>query len=341
MSASDAAPLPRLGEVFFDVRGNSRSMRLSWYADTGIAGLQHLAGRQVHWHVPAADRRSGQDDGDTSARSAATARRRPAPSAAQTVPGGGRLRRAPVRRGRTARRATASASTTRPATTMTATARAGTTRTGSRKATEGGHGTDEYGAGERRAGEHGLTGGYPDRPGANRPSAGHDSAGYGRSAGYGDSAGYEYQPDFPVTAPWTLPAAMNSRPAQSAPRMATCPPLPTMTAARSLTSAGTPTSDLCRPMCGLALSHTLMTIRRPARSVATALAAPLIRPIEPGFLPSPVATRCSRTRRLAIRAVLSIGRPPIPVSQRSIPPGGTVVGGAAHRRLTVRGTRAR
>ena len=37
MSASDAAPLPRLGEVFFDVRGSSRSMRLSWYADTGIS----------------------------------------------------------------------------------------------------------------------------------------------------------------------------------------------------------------------------------------------------------------------------------------------------------------
>src|SRR6202030_1823969 len=37
MSASDAAPLPRLSEVFFDVRGNSRSMRLSWYADTGVA----------------------------------------------------------------------------------------------------------------------------------------------------------------------------------------------------------------------------------------------------------------------------------------------------------------
>src|SRR5215469_9899899 len=37
MSASDAAPLPRLGEVFFDVRGDTRSMRLSWYADTGIA----------------------------------------------------------------------------------------------------------------------------------------------------------------------------------------------------------------------------------------------------------------------------------------------------------------
>ena len=29
--------LPRLGEIFFDVRGNSRSMRVSWYSDTGIA----------------------------------------------------------------------------------------------------------------------------------------------------------------------------------------------------------------------------------------------------------------------------------------------------------------
>src|SRR2546430_862259 len=37
MSASDAAPLARLGEVFFDVRGSSRSMRLSWYADTGVS----------------------------------------------------------------------------------------------------------------------------------------------------------------------------------------------------------------------------------------------------------------------------------------------------------------
>src|SRR5579862_2954107 len=37
MSASDAAELPRLGEIFFDVRGSSRSMRLSWYSNTGIA----------------------------------------------------------------------------------------------------------------------------------------------------------------------------------------------------------------------------------------------------------------------------------------------------------------
>lgn len=37
MPAPDAAPLPRLGEVFFDVRGDSRTMRVSWYADTGVA----------------------------------------------------------------------------------------------------------------------------------------------------------------------------------------------------------------------------------------------------------------------------------------------------------------
>src|SRR6201987_3025171 len=37
MSASDADTLPRLGEVFFDVRGSSLSMRLSWYADTGVS----------------------------------------------------------------------------------------------------------------------------------------------------------------------------------------------------------------------------------------------------------------------------------------------------------------
>ena len=45
MSASDAAPLPRLGEVFFDVRGSSRSMRLSWYADTGVAVFSIWQGR--------------------------------------------------------------------------------------------------------------------------------------------------------------------------------------------------------------------------------------------------------------------------------------------------------
>jgi hypothetical protein len=37
MSSPDAVPLPRLGEVFFDVRGSSRSMRLSWYSDSAVA----------------------------------------------------------------------------------------------------------------------------------------------------------------------------------------------------------------------------------------------------------------------------------------------------------------
>jgi hypothetical protein len=39
MSMPNAAPLPRLGEVFFDVRSASRSLRISWYAGTGVAVL--------------------------------------------------------------------------------------------------------------------------------------------------------------------------------------------------------------------------------------------------------------------------------------------------------------
>ena len=37
MSEPDAVPLPREGEVFFDVRGEARCMRLSWYADSAVA----------------------------------------------------------------------------------------------------------------------------------------------------------------------------------------------------------------------------------------------------------------------------------------------------------------
>src|SRR5579859_1536685 len=37
MSEPDAVPLPRDGAVFFDVRGEARSMRLSWYADSAVA----------------------------------------------------------------------------------------------------------------------------------------------------------------------------------------------------------------------------------------------------------------------------------------------------------------
>jgi len=42
-----------------------------------------------------------------------------------------------------------------------------------------------------RAEEHEFTGAYPDRARANRPSESRDSAGYERSAGYADSADYE------------------------------------------------------------------------------------------------------------------------------------------------------
>src|SRR5262245_26092947 len=37
MSEADAVPLPREGEVFFDVRGEARCLRLSWYADSAVA----------------------------------------------------------------------------------------------------------------------------------------------------------------------------------------------------------------------------------------------------------------------------------------------------------------
>ena len=57
MSASDAAPLPRLGEIFFDVRGSSRSMRLSWYSDTGVAVARRRRGRVR------AEGRAAQDGG--------------------------------------------------------------------------------------------------------------------------------------------------------------------------------------------------------------------------------------------------------------------------------------
>jgi len=39
MSTTEPAPLPRLGEVFFDVRSTARSLRISWYSDTGVAVL--------------------------------------------------------------------------------------------------------------------------------------------------------------------------------------------------------------------------------------------------------------------------------------------------------------
>jgi hypothetical protein len=33
---SGSTPLPRLGEVFFDARGEDRALRLSWHPDPGV-----------------------------------------------------------------------------------------------------------------------------------------------------------------------------------------------------------------------------------------------------------------------------------------------------------------
>ena len=179
MSASDAAPLPRLGEVFFDVRGNSRSMRLSWYADTGIAVFSIWQGGRCTGTF-----RLPMDD-----------------LARMTEI----LQRGPQRR-RVSRRPDYHEGYDP----------AGYDEAGHEPAGYDEAGYDEAGydeawydeeqgsrAGGHGADEHELAGAYPDRPGANRPSAGRDSAGYERSAGYGDSAGYERQAgysDFPAEA---------------------------------------------------------------------------------------------------------------------------------------------
>ena len=162
MSASDAAPLPRLGEVFFDVRGDSRSMRLSWYADTGIAVFSIWQGGRCTgtFRLPM----------DDLARMTEILQRGP-----QRRPGGGRPDYA--------HGGYESASYDE-----------GGYDEG--RYDEGRYDEDWFGEEDNRSGGHGadehqLTDGYPDLPGANRPSPGHDSAGYDRSAGYGDSAGYE------------------------------------------------------------------------------------------------------------------------------------------------------
>jgi hypothetical protein len=180
MSASDAAPLPRLGEVFFDVRGDSRSMRLSWYADTGIAVFSIWQGGRCTgtFRLPM----------DDLARMTEILQRGPQRRRADSRPDyhGGHDPAAGYDE-------------------------AGYDEDRYEPAGYGEAGYDEdwydeeqgsYAAGHG-AGEHERADGYPDRPGANRPSAGHDSAGYDSSAGYGDSAGYEHRAgyaDFPAGA---------------------------------------------------------------------------------------------------------------------------------------------
>jgi hypothetical protein len=178
MSASDAAPLPRLGEVFFDVRGSSRSMRLSWYADTGIAVFSIWQGGRCTgtFRLPMEDL----------ARMTEILQRGPQPRRSES--------RSDYHGGYDP-----------------AAHEAGYDEAGYDEARYNSAGYDddwydeEQGsrAGGRGADGHELAGGYPDRPGANRSSAGHDSAGYDSSVGYDDSPGYERQPgyaDFPADA---------------------------------------------------------------------------------------------------------------------------------------------
>jgi hypothetical protein len=211
MSSSDAAPLPRLGEVFFDVRGDSRTMRLSWYADTGIAVFSIWQGGRCTgtFRLPI----------DDLARMTEILQRGP-----QRRRGGGRPDHE--------RSGYDPAGYADPA---------GDEQPGYHEASydedwfdEGGNPAGGHGAGEdeltrayadraganrpphgRGAGEDELTRAYPDRAEANRPphgrgagvdeltraypdraeanrrSPGQDSAGYDRQAGYADSAGYE------------------------------------------------------------------------------------------------------------------------------------------------------
>jgi hypothetical protein len=198
MSSSDAAPLPRLGEVFFDVRGDSRSMRLSWYADTGIAVFSIWQGGRCTgtFRLPI----------DDLARMTEILQRGP-----QRRRGGSRP---DYERGGYDPVGYADSAGNEPP---------GYPEAGYDEDwfDEAGRTTAGHGVGEdeltraysgraranrpspgRGAGEDELAGAYPDRVEANRRSPGQDSAGYDPSAGYADSAGYErtggyadFQPD--------------------------------------------------------------------------------------------------------------------------------------------------
>ena len=203
MSSSDAAPLPRLGEVFFDVRGDSRSMRLSWYADTGIAVFSIWQGGRCTgtFRLPMEDL----------ARMTEILQRGP-----QRRRGGGRP---DYERGGYDQPGYADpAGHEPPGYDQPGYADpAGHEPPGYQEAGYDEDWFDEEGraAGGRGAGEDELTRAYPDRAGANRPAPGRgaredeltraypdraganrpapsqDSAGYDLAAGYADSAGYE------------------------------------------------------------------------------------------------------------------------------------------------------
>ncbi len=201
MSASDAAPLPRLGEVFFDVRGNSRSMRLSWYADTGIAVFSIWQGGRCTgtFRLPMddlarmtdilqrgpqrqrADARHDQERGDYEAAGYDSPGHDGAGYDGAQYDGAGY-----------------------DGAQYDGAGYEGTQYDGSHYEQAGydrggqydGSGYDGDWYDHDRSSGHGadeneFRSAYPDRTRANRPSAGRDSADYERSAGYADSADYE------------------------------------------------------------------------------------------------------------------------------------------------------
>ena len=212
MSASDAAPLPRLGEVFFDVRGDSRSMRLSWYADTGIAVFSIWQGGRCTgtFRLPMEDlarmteilqrgpqrRRGGnRPEYDRGGYDPAGY----ADSAGNEPPG---YRGAGYEEdwfdeagGPAGGRGAGEDELTR----------AYPDRAGANRPSPG-----------RGAGEDELTRAYPDRAGANRPSRGQDSAGYDLTAGYADSAGYERPAGYADSAGYERSAGYADLPAAAA-----------------------------------------------------------------------------------------------------------------------------
>jgi hypothetical protein len=212
MSSSDAAPLPRLGEVFFDVRGDSRSMRLSWYADTGIAVFSIWQGGRCTgtFRLPMEDL----------ARMTEILRRGP-----QRRRGGGRP---DYERGGYDPAGYADSGGNEPPGYHEAGYDEDWLDEASGPAGGRGGGEDELtraypdraGANRpspgRGGGEDELTRAYPDRAGANRPSPGQDSAGYDLTAGYADSAGYERSAGYADSAGYERSAGYADLPAAAA-----------------------------------------------------------------------------------------------------------------------------
>ena len=179
MSVSDAAPLPRLGEVFFDVRGSSRSMRLSWYADTGIAVFSIWQGGTCTgtFRLPMDDLPRLMDS---------LRRGMPAdPAAGGQEAGGGQDPRDPIVLGAQRPRLAIDAAPAEPFT------GAMTALPDDHAAGHGGP-VPGYGAPANGAAGYGADAGYGTDPGYGQDAGYPAAAGYGAEAGYGaDQRGAE------------------------------------------------------------------------------------------------------------------------------------------------------